>query len=73
MRRQRDPDLTAGLLPAIVLAAIAGGAGAFVLVATSDHTEAKAVWSIFGPAVGWSFVGTACTRGGNGPDSAATR
>jgi len=41
-----------------VLAAIAGGAGAFVLVVTSDHMEAKAVWSIFGPAVGWSFVGT---------------
>ena len=24
----------------------------------SAHQEAKAVWAIFGPAVGWSFVGT---------------
>ena len=57
-RAQRDPELTAGLLGAIVVAAIACGAGAVALVVTSDHTEAKAVWSAFGPAVGWSFIGT---------------
>ena len=28
------------------------------VVLASDHKDAKAVWAIFGPAVGWSFIGT---------------
>jgi hypothetical protein len=27
-------------------------------VLASDHGDPKAVWAIFGPAVGWSFIGT---------------
>jgi signal transduction histidine kinase len=43
---------------AIVLAALAAGAGVVAVVLTSDHQDAQAVWAIFGPAVGWSFIGT---------------
>jgi signal transduction histidine kinase len=43
---------------AIVTAALVAGAGVAALEITSAHQEAKAVWATFGPAVGWSFVGT---------------
>src|SRR5206468_8476093 len=43
---------------AIVLAAFAVGAGVVALVLVSDHQDAKIAWAIFGPVVGWSFIGT---------------
>jgi signal transduction histidine kinase len=43
---------------AIVLAALACGATAIALELASDHQDLKAVWAVFGPAVGWSFIGT---------------
>jgi signal transduction histidine kinase len=43
---------------AIALVALGAGAGVVVLELVSDHQDAKAVWAVFGPAVGWSFVGT---------------
>jgi signal transduction histidine kinase len=43
---------------AIVVAALAAGAGVVALELGSDHQDAKAVWAIFGPVVGWSFAGT---------------
>ena len=46
------------LLVAIVLAALACGCAVIALELTSDHQDPKAVWAIFGPAVGWSFIGT---------------
>ncbi|MGZ4279798.1 MAG: histidine kinase, partial [Solirubrobacteraceae bacterium] len=46
------------LLVAIVLAALACGGIVIALELASEHQDAKAVWAIFGPAVGWSFVGT---------------
>jgi signal transduction histidine kinase len=46
------------LLVAIVLAALAGGGAVIALELVSDHQDAKAVWAIFGPAVGWSFIST---------------
>jgi signal transduction histidine kinase len=42
----------------IIVAALACGAAAVALILSSDHEDAKAVWAIFGPAVGWSFIGT---------------
>jgi signal transduction histidine kinase len=53
-----DAALTPARMRAIVLAAIVAGAGVIALVLTSDHQESKAVWAVFGPAVGWNFVGT---------------
>ena len=46
------------LLVAIVLAALACGGIVIVLELASDHQDAKTAWAIFGPAVGWSFIGT---------------
>jgi signal transduction histidine kinase len=46
------------LLVAIVLAALACGGAVIALELTSDHQDLKALWAIFGPAVGWSFIGT---------------
>jgi signal transduction histidine kinase len=45
-------------LAAIVAGAVAAGAGVAALELTSGHQDAKAIWATFGPAVGWSFVGT---------------
>ena len=42
----------------IVAVALVLGAGAAALVLASDREDAGLVWAIFGPAVGWSFVGT---------------
>jgi len=50
--------MTAARARAVVIAALAAGGGLVALVLASDHQEAQAVWAIFGPAVGWSFVGT---------------
>jgi signal transduction histidine kinase len=46
------------LVRVVILAALACGAGTVALALSSDHQEAKTVWAIVGPAVGWSFVGT---------------
>jgi signal transduction histidine kinase len=46
-----------GALALIVAAALAG-AGVAWLEVVSDHRSAKAVWAVFAPAVGLSFVGT---------------
>jgi signal transduction histidine kinase len=43
---------------AIVLAALVAGCGVIALELSSDHQDAKVAWAIFGPAVGWSFIGT---------------
>jgi signal transduction histidine kinase len=43
---------------AIVLAALAAGGGVIAVQLSSDHKDAEVVWAIFGPAVGWSFIGT---------------
>ena len=50
--------MTAAGRRAIVLAGLLAGAGVVAIVLASDHQEPKAVWAIFGPAVGWSFIGT---------------
>ena len=49
--------MTAARMRAIVLAALACGAGVVALVLASDHKDAKLAWAIFGPGVGWSFIG----------------
>ena len=42
----------------IVLAALACGAGTAAMILASDHLDNTTVWAVFGPAVGWSFIGT---------------
>ena len=50
--------MTAARTRAIVVAALAAAAGCTAFVVTSDHLEGQVVWTVFGPAVGLSFVGT---------------
>jgi signal transduction histidine kinase len=50
--------ISIGRMRAIVVAGLAAGAGVVAVVLVSDHQESKAVWAAFGPAVGWSFIGT---------------
>jgi signal transduction histidine kinase len=61
--------MTSARARAVVLAALACGAGVVVLLLASDHQDAKAVWAIFGPAVGWSFVGTGLYARSRRPES----
>jgi hypothetical protein len=50
--------MTAAQLRGVGVAALVAGAGVVALVLASDHQDARVVWAIFGPAVGWCFVGT---------------
>jgi signal transduction histidine kinase len=50
--------MTAMRVRAVVLAALLCGAGVVALLLASDHQDAKAVWAVLGPVVGWSFIGT---------------
>ena len=54
---------------AIVVAALLAGAGVVALELTSAHQDAKAVWAVFGPVVGWSFIGTGLYAWSRRPDS----
>ncbi|HEX5898081.1 MAG TPA: sensor histidine kinase [Solirubrobacteraceae bacterium] len=49
--------MTASRTRAVVLAALLCGAGVVALMLGSDHQSSKTAWAIFGPAVGWSFIG----------------
>ena len=49
--------MTARRTLAIVAAALLCGVGDVLLVLGSDHLRDPDVWVVFGPAVGWSFVG----------------
>jgi signal transduction histidine kinase len=50
--------MTVGRMRLVALAALVCGAGVAALVVASDLEDAQAVWAIFAPVVGWSFVGT---------------
>ena len=54
---------------AIVAAALLAGVGVMAVQVLSDHQDAKAVWAVFAPAVGWSFVGTGLYAWRRRPDS----
>ena len=56
---------------ATVLAALACGALTSVLILESDHLDQQTVWATFGPAVGWSFIGTGLYARRRAPESRA--
>ena len=57
------------LVAAIAGAAVAAGAGVAALELASDHQDARIVWAVFAPAVGWSFVGTGLYAWRHRPDA----
>ena len=54
---------------AVVLAALACGAAVAALALTSEHQASQAVWAVFGPVVGWSFVFTGLSAARRRPES----
>src|SRR4029079_10795525 len=50
--------MTPSRMRLVVLAALVCGAAVVALALTSDHQDPAVVWAIFGPAVGWGFIGT---------------
>jgi signal transduction histidine kinase len=42
---------------AVATVALLAGAGIAVLELSSGHQDARVLWAVFGPAVGWGFVG----------------
>jgi signal transduction histidine kinase len=61
--------MTARRTLAIAAAALLGGVGGVLLVLGSDHFGDPAVWAVFGPVVGWSFVGTGLYAARRRPES----
>jgi signal transduction histidine kinase len=53
----------------IVLAAIAAGGIVVAVQLASDHLDSRAVWAVFAPAVGWSFIATGLYAWHRRPDS----
>jgi signal transduction histidine kinase len=50
--------LTPARTAVVGVAALLAGVAVAALELRSDHQDARAVWAVFAPAVGWSFVGT---------------
>jgi peptidoglycan/LPS O-acetylase OafA/YrhL len=63
--------MTATRMRAVALAALLCGAAVVPLLLGSDHQDAKTAWAIFGPAVGWSFIGVGLYAWRRRPESRA--
>jgi signal transduction histidine kinase len=61
--------MSAARVATVAVAAFAAGAAVIALEIASDHRDAKAVWAVFGPVVGWSFVGTGLYAARRRPES----
>jgi signal transduction histidine kinase len=61
--------MTARRTLAIAAAALLWGVGDVLLILGSEHFSDPVVWAIFGPLVGWSFVGTGLYAWGRWPES----
>jgi signal transduction histidine kinase len=62
--------MTAPRMRAVALAALVCGVGVIALLAASDHQGAKTVWAVFGPVVGWNFIGVGLYAWRRRPESA---
>jgi signal transduction histidine kinase len=61
--------MSAGRMAAIAVAAVAAGGIAIALILASDHEDQRTLWAIFGPAVGWGFIGTGLYAARQRPES----
>ena len=59
--------MTARRTLAIAAAALLCGVGDVLLVLGSEHFSDPDVWAVFGPVVGWSFVGAGLYAWGRRP------
>jgi signal transduction histidine kinase len=50
--------MTRGRVRLVVLSAVLCGAGAEILVLSSDREDATPLLAVLGPVIGWSFIGT---------------
>ena len=58
-------------LALVLLAALVCGAGAAALILSSDHLSNRTVWAVFGPLVGWCYIGTGLYAQRRRPESRA--
>jgi signal transduction histidine kinase len=58
---------------AVVLAALACGAAVVALLLTSERQDAQTAWAVFGPIVGWSFIGVGLYAWRRRPESGTGR
>src|SRR3954469_25164513 len=72
-RAARIGVMTAPRMRAVALAALVCGAAVIALLAASDHQGAKTVWAVFGPVVGWNFIGVGLYAWRRRPESATGR
>jgi signal transduction histidine kinase len=63
------PLMSRARVAAVIVAALVAGAAVVALELTSHHRDAKVVWAVFGPVVGWSFVGTGLYASRRRPES----
>jgi signal transduction histidine kinase len=63
------PPLTSGRRVALIVVAVAAGLGVAWVQLTSSHQEVRTLWAVFGPAVGWSFIGTGLYAWARFPES----
>jgi len=61
--------MTTARMRAVIAAALVAGVAVGALVLASDHQEAQAAFAIFGPAVGWGFIGTGLYAWRREPDN----
>ena len=64
-----QPRMSAARVSAVAVAALAAGALVIALELTSEHRDAKVVWAVFGPVVGWSFISTGVYASRRYPES----
>src|SRR3954466_14766911 len=65
----RGPVLSPARTIPILVAGLLAGVVVIAMELTSDHQDARIVWAVFGPAVGWSFIGTGLYAWGRRPES----
>src|SRR4051794_2977921 len=68
---RRDPVVSSARAIAILVLGVLAGAVVIATELTSDHQDARIVWAVFGPAVGWSFIGTGLYAWRRRPESRA--
>ena len=61
--------MSSARVAAVIAAALVAGAVVAALELASDHRDARVVWAVFAPAVGWSFIGTGLYASRRRPES----